>query len=149
MCFGIFLSAYGLRTGLFFLHTIYRVPLPIVYPSLIPSVYYEADTKTQRDFSRPWLFVSAFLFYAEQGGGRMPGYDLQYNPYLIPRERKRARVQSVSGKAGIRSVSGTGARPKLERKSIYEDALEISPAADISRLWAGSWIRGVWERPPA
>ncbi len=68
----------------------------------------------------------------------MPGYDLQYNPYLIPRERKRARVQSVSGKAGIRSVSGTGAGPKLERKSIYGGALEISPAAGISRPWAGS-----------
>ena len=148
MCFGIFLSAYGLRTGLFFLHTIYRIPLPIFYPSLIPSVYHEADTKTQGD-SRPWLFVSAFLFYAEQGGGRMPGYDLQYNPYLIPRERKRARVQSVSGKAGIRSASGTGAEPKLERKSIYEDALKLSPAADISRPWVGSWIRGTRERPPA
>ena len=68
----------------------------------------------------------------------MPGYDLQYNPYLIPRERKRARVQSVSGKAGIRSVSGIGAEPNLERKSIYGDALELSPAAGISRPWAGS-----------
>lgn len=55
----------------------------------------------------------------------MPGYDLQYNPYHVPRERKRARVQSVSGKAGIRSVSGTGAGPKLERKSIYGGALEL------------------------
>lgn len=38
----------------------------------------------------------------------MPGYDLQYNLYLIPRERKRARVQSVSGKVRIRSVSEIG-----------------------------------------
>ena len=66
--------------------------------------------------------------------------------YYIPRERKRARVQSVSGKAGIRSASGTGAGPKLERKSIYRGALKLSPAADISRLWAGSWIRGTGER---
>lgn len=74
---------------------------------------------------------------------------LQSGLYYIPRERKRARVQSVSGKARIQSVSGTGAEPKLERKSIYGGALELSPAADISRLWAGSWIRGIRVGPPA
>lgn len=75
--------------------------------------------------------------------------------YYIPRERKRARVQSVSGKARIRSVSEIGAEPNLERdkersKATFEkqsvSALGISPTADISRLWAGSWIRGTGER---
>ena len=72
--------------------------------------------------------------------------------YYIPRERKRARVQSVSGKARIRSVSEIGAEPKLERnkeRSKSVSALGISPAADISRLWAGSWIRGTGVGPPA
>lgn len=74
---------------------------------------------------------------------------LRSDLYYIPRERKRARVQSVSGKVRIRSVSGTGAGPKLERKSVYGGALGLSPAADINRLWAGSWIRGTGEGPPA